>query len=66
MWTIFLAAFGLWLLFEGVMYAAAPDTMKQFGAWLSNLPEAAVRQMGLLSMALGGVLFYAMLRFGGG
>ena len=65
MGMILLAGLGLWFLLEGAMYAIAPDAMKQFGAWLSELPEGAVRQSGLLSMALGGVLLYAMLRFGG-
>ena len=65
MLTILLAGLGLWLLLEGAAYAALPDLMKQFGAWLAGLPEEAVRQSGLLSMALGGILLYAMLRFGG-
>ena len=65
MWTIMLAGLGLWFLAEGLMYAAAPEMMKRFGAWLANLPDEAVRQSGVLSMVLGGVLLYAMLRFGG-
>ena len=63
MWTIVLAGVGLWFLLEGAMYAAAPDAMKRFGEWLSSLPEAAVRQSGLLSMAIGALILYVMLRF---
>ncbi|MDG1824658.1 MAG: DUF2065 domain-containing protein [Henriciella sp.] len=65
MWTIILAGLGLWFLLEGAMYAAAPDAMKKFGEWLSNMPDASVRQSGLWSMAFGGLLLYGMLRFGG-
>ncbi|GAB5458690.1 MAG: hypothetical protein Hens3KO_17200 [Henriciella sp.] len=66
MWTIILAGIGLWFLLEGAMYAAAPEAMRRFGAWLSNLPESAVRQSGLLSMGIGALILYIMLRFGGG
>lgn len=65
MWTIFLAGVGLTFLLEGAMYAAAPDSMKRFGQWLSELPESTIRQAGLWSMAIGGVLLYTMVRFGG-
>lgn len=65
MWKIVLAGLGLWFLIEGLVYAAAPDMMRRFGALLANMPEAAIRQAGLLSVGLGLVLLYAMLRFGG-
>ncbi|MBR9834358.1 MAG: DUF2065 domain-containing protein [Alphaproteobacteria bacterium] len=65
MLAIILAAIGLWFLLEGAMYAIAPDAMKRFGAWLSALPEDTVRQSGLWSMAIGAVLLYVMMRFGG-
>ncbi|MEM6534587.1 MAG: DUF2065 domain-containing protein [Pseudomonadota bacterium] len=64
MLAVLLAGLGLWFLLEGALYAAAPDAMKRFGALISQLPETSVRQSGLLSMALGGVLLYAMIRFG--
>lgn len=63
-WTIILAGVGLWFLLEGVMYAAAPDAMKRFGQLLSELPEHAIRQAGILSMLFGGLLLYAVVRFG--
>ncbi len=65
-WTLIFAGLGLWLAFEGLMYAAAPDAMKRFGRLLSELPEAAIRQLGLLSMALGVLITYVVLRFGAG
>lgn len=64
MLTVLLAGLGLWFLIEGALYAGAPDAMKRFSAMISSLPEASIRQSGLLSMALGGVLLYAMIRFG--
>lgn len=65
MWTILLAGIGLWFLVEGLMYAAAPDAMKRLAVWLSNQPDAAVRQMGLLSVAAGVLLLYVLVRFVG-
>lgn len=65
MLTLIVAAVGIWFFIEGAMYAGAPAAMKRFGAWLSQLPEETIRQSGLWSMAIGGVLFYAMVRFGG-
>ncbi len=62
MLKIILAGLGLWFLIEGALYAAAPDAMKRFGVWLSNLPVEAVRQSGILSMAIGGIALYAVLR----
>lgn len=65
MLTVLLAGLGLWFLLEGLMYAVAPDAMKRFGVWLAAMPEASIRQSGLLSMAMGGVLLYVMVRFTG-
>lgn len=65
MWTILFAGLGLWFLLEGAMYAASPEAMKRFGAWIAEMPEQSIRQSGLWSMAFGGLLLYGMLRFGG-
>lgn len=63
MLAILLAGLGLWLLIEGALYAFAPDAMKRFMAMLAELPIGDIRQSGLLSMALGGILFVIMLRY---
>ena len=65
MLTIILAGIGLWFLLEGSIYTGAPAAMKRFGAWLSVMPEATIRQSGMWAMAIGGLLLYAMVRFGG-
>lgn len=62
-WQVLLAAIGLWLALEGIMYAAAPDMMRRMGDWLSRLPLESVRSGGIWSAILGLVLFYAAVRF---
>ena len=65
MLTIILAGIGLWFLLEGAIYTTAPDAMKRFGAWLAEMPAGTIRQSGMWSMAIGGLLLYVMVRFGG-
>jgi len=65
MLTIILAGIGVWFLAEGAIYAGAPGAMKRFGAWLAEMPEGTIRQSGLWSMAIGALLLYLMVRFGG-
>lgn len=62
-WQILLAAIGLWFAIEGILYAAAPDTMKRMGEWLSRLPVESIRSAGMWSAILGLVIFYAAIRF---
>lgn len=59
---LFLAAFGLWFLLEGLAYALAPDAMKRFLEWASRLPVPDIRSAGLWTAALGAVLFYVAIR----
>lgn len=63
MWQTILAAIGLWLAIEGIMYAAAPDTMRKMGEWLSRLPIDEIRSGGIWSAILGIIIFYAAVRF---
>lgn len=63
MLMIVLAGIGLWFLIEGAMYALAPEAMKKFGDWLSQLPESSIRQAGIFSMLLGAVMLYVVIRF---
>ena len=62
-WQTILAAIGLWLAIEGIMYAAAPDTMRKMGEWLSRLPIDEIRSGGIWSAILGIIIFYAAVRF---
>ena len=61
-WQIILAAIGLWFALEGILYAAAPETMRRMAEWLSRLPTESVRSGGSWSAILGLVLFYAAIR----
>jgi len=49
----FLVALGLVLALEGILYAAAPRTMKRLVAMLVTQPESAVRVSGLAAAILG-------------
>ncbi|MEQ9316325.1 MAG: DUF2065 domain-containing protein [Henriciella sp.] len=62
-WQILLAAIGLWFAIEGILYAAAPETMKRMADWLSRLPVESIRSGGVWSAILGLVIFYAAIRF---
>ncbi|MEM8615823.1 MAG: DUF2065 domain-containing protein [Pseudomonadota bacterium] len=62
MWTLLLAALGLWFLIEGLIYAGAPSQMRRFGAWLTTLPDDVLRQAGLFSMAIGALFLVIALR----
>lgn len=57
-----LTALGLMFLIEGVMYALFPQGMQRLMAQLGQLPESAVRLLGLAAAALG-FLIIATLRF---
>lgn len=63
-WQVILLAIGLWLALEGILYAAAPDTMRRMGEWLSRLPLEAIRNGGIWSALLGIILIYLAARFG--
>lgn len=49
----FLAALGLVLVIEGVLYAAAPERMKRMAAAIQPVPPAALRIGGLVAAMLG-------------
>lgn len=51
-----LLAIGLVLILEGLAYALAPSLLEQLLETLRSLPEAAVRQIGLLAV-VGGLIF---------
>lgn len=62
-WEVLLAAFGLWFALEGLLYAAAPETMRRMAAWLARMPIESIRSGGIWSAILGLILFYAAVRF---
>ena len=49
----FVAAFGLMLIFEGLLYGGFPKGAKAMMAEVFNLPEGTLRIFGVASMALG-------------
>ncbi|MEO0815883.1 MAG: DUF2065 domain-containing protein [Pseudomonadota bacterium] len=61
-WPLFLAAFGLWFLIEGMAYALAPDAMKRFLEWASRLGVADIRSSGIWTAVLGAIFLYGALR----
>jgi uncharacterized protein len=58
--TDFLAALGLLLVIEGVLYAAFPRTMKRIVAHLVTTPEEQVRWIALGSAVLGLAIVWAV------
>lgn len=49
----FLAALGLLLVIEGILYAAFPAAMKRFVAAALQVPEGTMRGVGLAAALLG-------------
>jgi uncharacterized protein YjeT (DUF2065 family) len=59
--ALILAGIGIWLLFEGAIYAIAPDFMKQMSARIQQMDAKDIAVSGLLSAGFGvGVLYLAM------
>lgn len=57
-WDLFLAAFGLYLVFEGLMAFASPEAFKQILKQIINMPASNLRFMGGSSIALGLLVLY--------
>ena len=55
---LFLSAFGLMLIFEGLTYFAFPDKIKGLLKKLMELPVSQLRSFGLLSIIAGVILIY--------
>jgi hypothetical protein len=49
----FLAAFGLVLVIEGLVYGGFPHLAKRLGAEVQSIPENALRIAGLAAIAFG-------------
>lgn len=61
-WTALLTAFGLVLVIEGLLYAAAPEAMQRMMARLMQASPALLRQAGLIAVALGVLIVWLMRR----
>ncbi|XDA99373.1 DUF2065 domain-containing protein [Sulfitobacter sp. LCG007] len=59
-----LLALGLVMIVEGLAYALAPSLVERMLEMLRNLPEAAVRQIGLLCLVSGLILAWIAIRLG--
>ncbi|MCL6284401.1 DUF2065 domain-containing protein [Ruegeria sp. 2012CJ41-6] len=64
--TMILMAFGLVLIVEGLVYALAPSLVERMLEMLRTLPDAARRQVGILSMVLGLILVWSAYQLGFG
>lgn len=49
----FIAAFGLMLVFEGLLYGGFPNAAKSMVSEMLNLPEHVLRLVGISSMIFG-------------
>lgn len=57
-------AFGLVLIIEGLVWAAAPQMIERMLEMLRELPEPARRQMGLLAVVIGLVFLWIASNLG--
>lgn len=55
---------GIVLILEGMPYVAAPEKMRVWLAKLSELPAGQLRAFGLIAMATGLIICFAVQRFG--
>jgi uncharacterized protein len=57
-WSDLLAAFALYLVFEGILPFLNPQAMKRIMASFSQLADQQLRIWGLISMSIGLALLY--------
>jgi uncharacterized protein YjeT (DUF2065 family) len=60
----FVAALGLVLVIEGLLYALMPETMKRMMAQMQQLPAGPLRAAGLAAAAVGVAAVWAVRRGG--
>lgn len=65
-WSDFLAAFALYLVFEGIAPFLNPGGMKRALALLLTVPESQLRLAGLGSIGAGLLLLYVVRSAGAG
>jgi len=49
----FIVAVGLFLVFEGLIYALAPASIKKLAQLLPNIPDNSLRNFGLVAIVIG-------------
>ncbi len=54
----FLSVLGMVMIVEGLPYFAAPDKMKGWIRQVAELPDDALRRLGLAAMVFGLILLY--------
>ena len=52
-WKPFLAALGLAILLEGLVWALAPGAMRRAVILIAQMPKSSIRVLGLAALALG-------------
>jgi len=57
-WDVLIAAFGLYLVFEGLMSFASPETLKQLLKQIIEMPSSTLRMIGAVSISIGLLLLY--------
>jgi uncharacterized protein YjeT (DUF2065 family) len=62
--SLLLLAFGLVMIFEGLVYALAPSLLERMLEILRQMPEVAVRQIGALVVVGGLVLVWFAFQIG--
>lgn len=60
--TDFVAALGLVLVLEGLVYGGFPGAAKRLAADVQNVPENVLRVMGLIAMAAGVAIVWLVKR----
>ena len=61
--SMILLALGLLLAAEGLLYALAPNKMKEILQLVFSMPSEAVRQSGLIAAAIGAIIIFIVGRF---
>lgn len=56
--TDFIAALGLLLVFEGVLYSGFPAAARRLAAQMTQLPDNALRMAGIVAMVAGVALVW--------
>ncbi len=62
--SLLLLALGLVMIFEGLVYALAPSFLERMLEMLRQMPEGAVRQIGLLVVVAGLILVWVAFQVG--